>query len=261
MKWFFPDERFEARVLLAPDGDGTGGEDPPADKTYTQAELEQIIQGRVAKNKKEADDAKAKLVKQETELADLRAKLANPPKPEDPPPTDLEGRIKLMESQSKRELAALQAKVDAAEKKAVDEENRRKRMERDREILDALTKAGCRTDALPVGLSYFASQVEYSDENSSNVFRMKSGGTVSVAEGIKEELPDYLKESSLQGGGSGSKSSSSKKVAQQNAIDAEKKKKENLYDFAMKSGKEADRLAYEKQKRRVAELEQQLAAT
>lgn len=255
--------RYGWNMRFSPDGDGPPGGGSGDDKTFTQQQLEQIVQGRIAKLKEENELLKKNQTTLDARLKELEDKKNDPP-PHTPPPTvvsedDVKGQLKLMEARHKAERDATNAKLEAEVKKREAADKRRKEVERDSQISSGLQTAGCRSDALEMGKSFFISQVELDEEEDKWHFRLKDGGgRVSIAEGIKAELPDYLKEPSISSGGSGSRSGA-KNEGKQNRLTAAKEKLAKLAESA-KSARETDILAYQHQKRTVQALEKELVA-
>lgn len=238
---------------------GGGG----SDETFTKQQLEQIVQGRVAKLKEENDTLKKNQASLDARLKELENKPNNPP-PNNPPPhappdDDLKGRLKLLENQHKSEVEGIKAKLDAETKKREVAEKRRKEVERDSLIREGLRLAGCRADAEAMGASHFVGQVELNEEEEKWQFRLKDGGTVTIAEGIKAELPDYMKEPSITGGGSGSRGGSAKLEGKKSQLQAAKDKLNKLKE-ASDGGNEASLTLYMQQKRIVQSLEKELSA-
>lgn len=250
-------------VLLAPD-DGSGGSGGSGDETFTKQQLEQIVQGRVAKLAQENADLKKSQADQAQKLAELEAKISSPPNP--PPHTppgddDIKGRMKLIENQHKSELEAIKNKLDAETKKREAAEKRRKEVERDSQVTAALQAAGCRADALSLGASHFTHQVELNEDEDKWFFRLKDGaGTVSIADGIKAELPDFLKEPSITAGGSGSRSGT-KNEGKKTQLQAAKDKLNKLKEYAEGSQRESDMQAFLQQKRIVQNLEREVGSS
>jgi len=246
------------------------GSDTDGDRTFSQEEVEQIVQGRVAKLKGELekskdvasdlDKSKAAMTALENELKVLKTVTPPPEIIPHPSEDDVKGQIKLMQSQYKKEIEALRNQVEQ-EKSARDQERgKRMNVEREREITTALQAAGCRNDALDMGLRYFEPQIEFDEDEQKNFYRLKSGGTVSITDGIAEELPDYLKASSMQAGGSGSQTSS-KGAVRQKELESANTKLAELQKTATLGGRNDDILAYQKQKRIVTDLETEAAAS
>lgn len=255
---------------LSPDGAGGGGasvSDPPDPEMIAKDEVERMIQGRTSKIKKENDRLKkeveelrtkaAKVDVLEEKLDALAAKLAGEA---DPPPTDLQGQLSLMSSKHQKEVDGLKTQMEQEKQLRIQAEDRRKQVEKDRVITDALRSAKCREEALDMGKAYFQEKVVFDEDESRWIYNLKSGGTVEVIDGINEEIPDFLREATASRGGSGA-TGGGRKAAQQKEIEQEKATLEKLRERATASGKEGDIAIFTKQQRKVRQLEQKAAGT
>lgn len=248
------------RIFFAPDdGGGDGGGDPPA-KTFTQADLDKIVQERLGKIKRDNDAKDKQILKMGSDLDDLRNQIAalSEEKPPVSDPNDLKGKLELMESRYKKQIDDLNKKIGEAELARRDEHSRRLETERDKELSDGLAAAQCKDSANARYI--FLPRIKYDDTEQKWLYHLVKGGTVSIADGVAEEMPDYLKPASLQGGGSGSSTGSPKRATQMKAIDHEKKILDELEARAKKSGRMQDVAVHQKQKRKVQQLERELSA-
>lgn len=251
-------------IRLSPEGDvGGGGSN---DKTYTKAELEQIIQGRLAsvhekleeaKNKNAALEAKVgELGNLESTVSELRSQLdilkGQHKHPEGSNP-ELEGKMRLMENEHKGAMKQLQDRLERESKARQDAEERRLQVERDGEIRAGLQEAGCRADALEMGLNYFQKRVKFEEDPGRWMYSLMEGGTCKVVEGIAKDLPDYMKDPTLKKGGSGP-SSSGATPAKVKQLESEEKKLKDLEKLSQATGKEDDISRYLQQKRKVQAL-------
>lgn len=250
------------RIFFAPDtGGGDGGGDGN-DETFTKEQVEQMIQGRVTKLKSTVAELQKQLTdaqKTGEKVAALEAKIAelsanNPPTPANP--SDLEGKLKLLESKHANEIKQLTEKVSTLNTEREAEKTRRMQVERDTALGEALTEAGCRPDAISVGKAFLGNQVSYDAEEERWVYTLRTGGTVSVKDGVTQELPDYLKEPTLRNGGSGS-SSGGKNSQKRTALQEAKAELQKAQQAAM-SGREDDMAKYMSLKRKVGQLEAEL---
>jgi hypothetical protein len=255
------------RVFYSPDdagggGGGEGGGGDAGEKEYTKAQVEQIVQGRLTKLQRELAQAKAKtdedsakLRDLESQINELRQKLPNPPDP----PQELQGQLKLLETKHQKLMDDLKKQLDSEKTEREKEHTRRMNVERDNAIFTALREAGCRDDAMEVGKAAFLNSIEYLTDEDRWVFNLKKGGQVTIKEGIQDELPDYLRESSMRGGGSGS-TQGAKTAAAVKRLDAEKDKLSKLHERSIRSGADSDIQQYQRQKRLVTTLEKELAS-
>lgn len=253
--------QLEARVFYnEDDGGGDGG------KTFTKEEVEQMIQGRLAKTKADHAALQAALEREKqtnsTKLAELQAQLEElkTPAPPEVKPDDVEGRLKLEQSKHAKQIEELNKSLQALTKEKELERSKRMKSERDRELILALREAGCRNDAEAVGLNHFVNRLSWDEADERWIYTLEKGGTVSVKEGVAEELPDYLKEPTMQRGGSGS-SSGGKNAGKLKGLEEAKAKLKAMEEHAAKSGRDGDILRYQSQKRIVGQLEKELATS
>lgn len=244
------------RFLMSPDSDGSGGNSEP--KTFTQEQLEQIVQGRLSKLQEQLASVKADSSKKDKDLEELKKKVeelsSRPPTPPSSQDDSVDGRIKLLEQRYKSEVTSLKESVDQEKQLRVKETERRRAVERDRELSEALQLAGCRPDALEVAARYMLASIVFDDGDEKWVYNIRAGGVVSIRDGVAAELPDYLKDSSIKSGGSGSKSGNKASIKEAK-LKTEREKLETLSKVALASGSEQDIAAYQIQKRVVQQLE------
>ena len=243
---------------------GSGGGTPVDPKTsFSKEEVEQLIQGRVSGIEKQlleskneldslkkgsnSDELKSLISSMKEEIEELKS--GKVPNPDKPLPDDYQGQIDLLSSRHKKELLNIQEQLSQEKSIREAEEKKRMNIEKEREIYQGLQDAGCRKDAESIGLSHFQGQVIFDDEDEKWVFKRKNGGTVSIADGIQEELPDFLKEPASSRGGSGSRSGTKKEAARKELDELEKQldKQRQLG----RSGKSAEILKYQRLKREV----------
>lgn len=179
---------------------------------------------------------------------------------EDPPaPDDLRGQMELMERKHKREVEGLTTRQQELEKTLAAEKQRRLETERDRELSEALSVVGCIDGT--AGRRYFLPEIEFDEESTKWMYRTAKGNLVSIADGVAEAMPPYLRPAKLDGGGSGSSKGGSTKATRAKQLEEAKRKLADLYDTTRKSGaKQSDINAYTQQKRLVQRLESEVAS-
>lgn len=225
---------FDRLLLLAPDvGDGGGGGDPNDDKKFTQAELEKHIEDRLKKAKREALEKDKKLSDLASELETLKAKIdALPPEPTDGDKKQ-KGEHELLVKRFEKQLSELTAKLENSEKEKQTERQRRMLTERDKELGDALQAVGC-VD-MKGGRRHFEPDIVWDDVENKWMFKTRTGNLVSIVDGVTDEMPTYLKPSTITSGGSGSGGSTPKRLAKKNELEAAKAKLKELEAAAAQS--------------------------
>jgi len=254
-----------ARILLDPTGEGGGGTGGGGEESFTKQQVEQMIQGRVAKLKLENDqlkqqleDSKASQQNLQTRIQELEDKIAkgNTSGGSNADAEELRGQLVVLKREHQQQIESLTNRFNMAEKKATDADAKRRNVERDTEISEGLIAAGCRKDALETGKRNFLPQVIRDEETDSWKFKLADGsGLVSIASGIQVELPDYMRDPSVVARGSGSKGG--KPVLPEGKLKTERDKLVTLKATADRTNKSSDIEAYQKQKRLVTQLEKQ----
>jgi uncharacterized phage infection (PIP) family protein YhgE len=256
------------QVKLMPEGGEGGGtndppanppapENPPEDKRFTQAELEDHIQKRLKTIKRDAAAKDEAIKKMQEQLTQLQSQL-DKKKEEETPPSDVQGQLVLMQQKYERQIEGLNSKIDELTKQLTDQTQKRKFGERDRELDAALIKAGCNN--MKLGRNGLIPQITYDEVDGKWIYNLESGGTVSIEEGVEAELPDSLRRPKAERGGAGS-SSNGRRGQKTSELEAEKQKLAKLYETGKATGKPQDVHSYNLQKRKVLELERQLAET
>ena len=256
-------------VCRAPDGgDGGGGSggDPNAaptdDKKFSQADVDSAIDKRLARQKKEHEKNVQAIQEQLAALAaknqELEQKLT-PPNPE--PPKDMAGQIELISAKHEREMAGVRSQLEEFKRTAETEKQRRLETERDKLLHEALAQAQCRD--ITCGYRYFLHQIQYDDVDKQWVMKTKKDNIVSIADGVAEELPDYLKPSVMMTGGSGSNGGSPlKKTEKMRILEDKKKELADQMTIARKNPQDGGQVVKVQQiKRQVKDLELELAKT
>lgn len=150
-----------------------------------------------------------------------------------------------------KQMEEMQKVIEQRETAASDERELRLASQRDSLLQNALTEAGVLPNAMDAALKLFRDNVAYDDENDAFWFiEDKTGVKLQINEGIKDNMPDYLKASQIQRGGSGGRGSQSTALLEQ-----AKKNLSELHDKARRSGAEADIAAYHTAKKKVLDLE------
>ncbi len=213
-------------------GGGAGGSGGGDEAKFTQADVDRMIADRVkAKNRelKEKERAAEKLRK---DFEELKAKLENPPGGGAPDPTKL-GEIEILERKYQRQIDELKEKFSQSDKERENEKARRMQTEKDKELGDALTAVQCQD--LVMGRRYFNPQIEWDTVEDRWMYRTKSGGLVSILDGVTDELPASLKPPAMAGGGSGSGGAPPKRLAKKAELEAAKVKLTQMEKAARES--------------------------
>jgi hypothetical protein len=223
-----------------------------ASQTFTQEDVNRLLQKEKKGWDRKFEEAQAQTQKT---IAELQARIPVV----EPPKDDLKGQMELMENRYKQQITSLQQQVETTSSQLKLETIRRLETERDKELNEALA-AVCCIDPIG-GQRYFKEQLEYDDSDQKWLFRTKSGGLVTILDGVTESLPPYLRPSQMPQGGSGTPSRGSPKLAsKQRQLDVEKKKLADMHEKTSKTGgRMSDVLAYKKQKEIVTALERDLS--
>lgn len=247
---------------------GSGGgspTDPPEDqtKTLTQKELDDLIEKRLARERKaaqrEIQASAEKAAELEAKLKELQEKIDQSKLPTDPP-KDVQGQIELLQAKHQREIEAMTAKVAELATTAAKEKELRERTERDKLLQEALQKAHC-TDLL-MGTRFFLPQIVM-DPVDGWMYTTKSGNIVSIEDGVAEEMPAYLKPSDMVRGGSGALNGSPAKISEKRKIlEQEEKKLEKVEKEARLNPRNSSLIVQaNQQKRKVETLRKELLVT
>lgn len=266
---------FRSQLLqgLTPGDNLLGFADPPvADPpdpaaTLTAAEVEHIVQGRIATEKAKSAELEAKLAQQATDQAETnktllaeidKLKAANPPEPE-PEPADLDGKLKLVKKEAQEQIDLVTKQVDEYKNQAEAERISRLATEKNALVTSALVAADCLADeaALGMGAKHFDGQIFYDEERHTHLFELQDGGKVTIMDGVAAEMPAFLQRPQLAGGGSGSRTGVPGEATPRQIEDAQKKMKD-LENIAKATGKSSDINKYTEQKRKLARLQQDM---
>lgn len=161
-------------------------------------------------------------------------------------------RLAWLQKKHEQEIAALRGTVEQEKKLRLDAEERRKLTERDSVLADALVSND--VVSLEGGMKYFRDNLYYDDTTGKWKYRAKDGLTFDVGEGIREEMPSWLKKPSNVGGGSGSASALS------NAMEAKSSEVTEAQKRAAQTGSPTDIANYQRKKRELGDLQEQHAA-
>lgn len=228
--------------------------------TFTQEQVNRMMADHKRTLQTENQRLQQQAQTQQNQITQLTERLdqmavGNPPakKPKDDPET--QGRIELLQRQHTQEKTALQGQVDELTKRLDKEVLKRREVERDKLLSEALSSAQCID--ITAGTRYFLPQIKFSDEFDDWRFTTKAGNPVTITEGVVAELPDFLKPASVRNGGSGTTTGNAKNAVQKKRFSEAKDKLEKLEAQARQSGKQHDLLAFQRQKKVVAELEKE----
>jgi hypothetical protein len=238
------------------------GEGEP--KSFSQEDLDRIIKDRVKglnrdlkKKEQEQKTLEKKLVELEEKLAKLDAESGLSGGGADD--KTIQGQLELQKKRFERQLQEMETKFAESEKGRLAAEEKQRVIRRDTELQQALVSAGCIPEALVAGKLYFQPQLEWDGEEW--LFRTKSENLVSIAEGVAEELPKYMRPSAMTSGGSGTGTTKEKqRVALQNQLKEEEAKLHKLQDdYKRKGGTHTQMLAM-RQSQLVKKLKADLAS-
>jgi uncharacterized protein YoxC len=252
----------QQRLLLSPDSDGGGGgvegdqaaKDPPDLKTFTQEQVDKFVADRLRKMKVDLSAKDSRINELQTQLSQLQEQVDKLTKKPDPLPDDVQGQINLITERHNREVEGMKNQISDLKKTAEMEASRRKESELDRELDAALVAAGCTN--LKVGRRTHRPQCQWDEVEGKWVYELEKGGTVSIQEGIEEELPDAVRRSRASGGGSGANGGDRRISRIVRELEAEEKTLEKLKERAEATKKSQDITAYSRQKRKVAGLKE-----
>jgi hypothetical protein len=250
------------------DGDGDpGGGGGGGEKTYTEAEykagIEDAVKKRVAKMQRElkvrdkdAEGTKKQIEDLQTQLKELEDALE---KAKGAPDEKHKGELDLLQKKFDRELESLKSQLETETAARKEAEESRKVAEGDNLLVSALKDAKCRD--MKAGQRYFKPQMEWDDVENQWMLRSENGGLVKIDDGIKEEMPDYLKPSSMDGGGSGASGGAPRRRPQQAELEKLKKELVEAQQKVVQSQGSATALtAFRKIKQKVAALEKELSS-
>lgn len=239
--------------------EGVEEEEEVEEKKFSQKDLDKYLQDRVKNIKKELKSKTTEYEDLQKKVAALEAKVAEGQTPSDNHDKTLDGKLEAQQRKYEGQLEEIKRKLDEAEKGRLAAEQKQRLVERDTELQQALVASGC-VD-LVGGQRYFVPQIEWDEDDQKWMFRTKSGHLLSVAEGVEQELPKYMRNSSMATGGSGTGSSKDKKRTEtQNKLKEEEAKLEQLAK-EMRRNQNADQFAAAvlKQRAVVQKLKQELA--
>lgn len=231
------------------------------ERTFTQEQLNSILAdhkrtlqaenaglkeqiGQLSKQWEEFQTMLSSMVGEEGELEE-EPETASSGESED----EINKRLAWLQKKHQQELDALRGTVENEKKLRMDAEERRKLTERDSALADALVKND--VVSLEGGMKYFRDNLYYDDPTGKWKYRAKDGLTFDIDEGIREELPPWLKKPSSTVGGSGSASAIS------NAMELKATEVSEAQKRAAQTGNPTDVAIYQRKKREYADLQTQ----
>lgn len=247
--------------------------DPPAQDTYTKDEVAKMLKD----NRTLITQLQQGLEQQQVEfneLVDAIAKAVDEGNEgeEEEEPTEEEGEEEeapvargKAEQASSEEIASLRRQLQKMGKQmeemqgvvrnhqeaAETEREMRLASQRDQLLTQALQESGVLADAMDAGLKLFRDNVVYDEDKDEFLFEEdKTGVKLPIAEGVKDNLPNYLKATQAKAGGSGSRGSQINVLLDQSRAGLAK-----LHDQAKKTGSEADIAAYHAAKKKLIDQE------
>lgn len=248
------------------------GDPPEAKETYTKEDVAKML----ADNKKLITQLQQGLEEQQgafDELVDAIAKAVDEGGEEEESEEEPEeggeddepvGKGK-GEQASSEEIAALRRQISKMGKQMEEmqgvvrnhqetaemEREMRLASQRDQLLTQALQESGVLPDALDAGLKLFRDNVVYDEEKEEFFFEEdKTGVKLPIDEGVKDNIPNYLKATQAKTGGSGSRGSQINVLLDQSRASLAK-----LHDQAKKTGSEADIAAYHAAKKKLIDQE------
>lgn len=225
-------------VMLSPDtgaggGGGEGGDDDGDDgdedePKYTEADLQKkidtAVKRRLQKASRDAKIAAKTLEDKDQELTDLKTQLDELrealQKAEGTTDEKSQGRIEMLQKQYDRDMKQVRSELETERKARESAEAARKQGDRERALDEALQSSGCRD--MKAGRRYFSPQIKWDDFEAKWMFETDGGNTVEIDQGVSEEMPDYLKPPSMNGG-AGSQSGSPKAAAKRSELEKAQK--------------------------------------
>jgi len=157
-----------------------------------------------------------------------------------------------LQKQSKQ-MEELQKVIQQRESAMEEERELRLASQRDSLLSNALQEAGVLPTAMEAAIKLFRDNVAYDEEKDEFVFmEEKTGVQLPIVEGVKDNMPDYLKASNVKHGGSGGRGS------QPNALlEQARSTLSRLETQAKKSGLDQDIAQYHAAKKQMMTLETQ----
>jgi hypothetical protein len=173
------------------------------------------------------------------------------PNPNDPNNNDEVAKLRRELQKQAKQMDEMQKIITQREESAQDEREMRLASQRDTLLQHALTVAGVLPNAMDAALKLFRDNVAYDEDNDTFWFvEDKTGVKLQIEEGIKDNMPDYLKQSKTPAGGSGARGSQATAL-----IEQAKGNLRDLHTKAQKSGNESDIAAYHSAKKKLLDLE------
>jgi DNA repair exonuclease SbcCD ATPase subunit len=152
-----------------------------------------------------------------------------------------------------KQMEEMQNIIVQREETASEERELRLASERDALLAQALQESGVLPNAIDAGLKLFRDNIYYDEDRDEFVFvEDKTGVKLPIEEGVKDNMPDYLKASSVKQGGSGGRGSQANVVLEQ-----ARQRLGQLEKAARTTGAEADIAAYHAAKKNLASLEKE----
>jgi len=257
--------------LMSPDDPGgegssaTGTAPPPpppepAEPTITEKEA----------NRREAALRRSyerKLKEQEQRMAALEEKISNLSQPApDPEPNpgaigdpNVAGQLELLQKRHEREVQNLKEQIELLTSEATQERKKRRTVERDRLLSEALQLAGVAEKAKVPATRHFLHNIEWDDIDGEWYYKTKGGNFVPIHEGVAEEMLDIFRSPKTSRGGAGTTNGAPpRRAAVQKDLERERAKLEQIKQKVSRTNSGAALQEYNRQKRLVSSLEQKL---
>lgn len=176
----------------------------------------------------------------------------------DPTVLALQKTVEDMQKKTAAEIAKANKEIEDAKNVASSERQRRLNAERDKDLADALSKRRC--SDIKNAVKLFKDDIQYDNEQEKWFYKdPESGEILSVDEGVEKNLPDYLKQPKNSGGGSGGAGASG--AANQGtpeALEVKRKEMQKLQGIAEQTQADSDLARYSASKREFQKMEKEL---
>lgn len=156
-----------------------------------------------------------------------------------------------------KQMEEMQGIISQREEQAEEERELRLASQRDALLAQALQEAGVLPTAMEAGMKLFRDDIAYDEERDEFVFvEERTGVRLPISEGIRDNMPDYLKATTAKTGGSGGRGS------QPNAmLQSARENLAKLHERAKKSSSESDIAEYHAAKKQLMSLEAKISSS
>lgn len=239
-------------------GDPGNPPDPPSEKTFSQADVDRIVQERLKKQKKELEllsKYKSLYEQQQKDLEELRSEIDSLKRSGDHNPSPTEGEREVRLNRALRELEEMKRALEEEKAARLAAERAKVLSERDSRLKAVLSDVGC-VDIV-AGERYLRDELV--EEDGEWFLRTKSGHFAEITnEVVSELLPDFLKKPVIRGG-SGAASGGARVKAKMKELESKKAQLDEARRIAASSGGNPDLIVkYKNLKREVESLEREI---